>query len=71
MFSSVQGVHSIGKGAWRTGVSLVCVGTAAKPALSIVEGAVLSSTARQRSGKGTASQAAKKLCALGPTWEGK
>src|SRR6059058_1959713 len=45
MSSSLQGLHSIGKRAWRT-ISLVCVGTAAKPALSIVEGAVLSSTAR-------------------------
>ncbi len=60
MFSSLERLHSIGKRAWRTGISLVCVGTAAKPALSIVEGAVLSSTARQRSGKGTASQAAEK-----------
>ncbi len=46
MFSSLERLHSIGKRAWRTGISLVCVGTAAKPALSIVEGAVLSSTAR-------------------------
>jgi len=41
--------------AWRTGVPPDCVGTGAKPALRIVEGAVLSRTARQRSGKGTAS----------------
>src|SRR2546427_11364099 len=36
--------------------------TAAKPALSIVEGAVRPRIARRHSGKGTASQAAKKLC---------
>src|SRR3989442_12267919 len=101
MFSSVQGVHSIGKRAhitlwpgsrrccdtwasrptraslarlvcpmilWRTGVSPVppdCVGTAAQACLSIVEGAVRPRIARRHSGKGTASQAAKKPC-FGP-----
>src|SRR2546429_8188940 len=50
---------------WRTGVSPVppdCVGTAAQACLSIVEGAVRPRIARRHSGKGTASQAAKKLC---------
>src|SRR5437667_12181811 len=50
---------------WRTGVSPVppdCVGLPPKPALSIVEGAVRPRIARRHSGKGTASQAAKKLC---------
>src|SRR5213596_8908 len=68
MFSSVQGVHSIGKRAHTTlwpGSRRCCdtwASRAAQACLSIVEGAVRPRIARRHSGKGTASQAAKKLC---------